>query len=91
MKFLLPVAPMPASKARPAPRPKSGKPLKVGLLHNGKPNGDAIIQSVFDALAVRGIAADAVSHSKPQAGEPLTAAMLEELKHCDLVVTALAN
>ena len=48
-------------------------------------------QSVFDALAVRGIAADSVTHSKPQAGEPLTPAMLEELKHCDLVVTALAN
>ena len=91
MKFVLPVAPMPVSQARPAPRPQPGKPLKVGLLHNGKPNGDAIIQSVFDALAVRGIAADAVLHSKPQAGEPLTPAMLEELRHCDLVVTALAN
>lgn len=91
MRFVLPVAPMPASQSRPAPRPQAGKRLKVGLLHNGKPNGDAIIQSVFDALAVRGIAADSVAYSKPQAGEPMTAAMLEELRHCDLVVTALAN
>ena len=91
MKVVLPVAPMPATQSRPAPRPPMGKSLKVGLLHNGKPNGDAIIQSVFDALAVRGIAADSVAFSKPQAGEPMTAAMMEELRRCDLVVTALAN
>ncbi len=91
MKFVLPVAPMPATQMRPAPRPQPGAPLKIGLLHNGKPNGDAIIQSVFDALAVRGMAVDSALHSKAQAGEPITPAMLEELKHCDLVVTALAN
>ncbi len=91
MQLLVPVPRMPNTRARPADRPAPGKALKIGLLHNCKPNGDAIIQSVFDALSVRGMAGEAVAQAKPQAGEPITPAMFEQFMQCDLVVTALAN
>jgi hypothetical protein len=90
MQLLVPVTSMPNARMRPAERPAPGKPLKIGMLHNCKPNGDIIMQSVFDMLAVKGLAADAIACVKHTAGEPAKADILEQLKDCDLVLTGLA-
>ena len=90
MKLLVPVSSMPNVRLRPAARPAHGKPLKIGLLHNCKPNGDVIMQSVFDMLAVKGLGGEAVVRVKHTAGEPAKPDLLDELRQCDLVLTGLA-
>lgn len=90
MKLLLPVANRPSAKARPAARPASGARLTVGLLHNCKPNGDTIIRAAYEALASKGIAAQSLYRVKHTAGEPMKPEILDELRRCDLVMTALA-
>ena len=91
MDLLLPVSPTAKIQSRPATRPARGKPLKIGLLDNTKPNGDAIIRSVFDALAAEGIGGEAVLHAKRHAGEGIRPELFNQLAQCDLVLTALAN
>lgn len=90
MKLLSPVSSMPNCRLRPADRPAQGKALKIGLLHNCKPNGDVIMQSVFDMLAVKGLGGESVVQVKHTAGEPARQDIIDELKQCDLVLTGLA-
>ncbi len=91
MQLLLPVSPMAKAQTRAAERPVRGKALKIGLLDNTKPNGDAIVQSVFDALAAEGIGGEAILYAKRHAGEGVKPELFAKLAQCDLVLTALAN
>lgn len=91
MKLLLPDSPVPKVQTRPAPRPDPEKTLKIGLLDNTKPNGDAIIQWAFDALVAQGIRGEAKIFRKVHAGIGIKPEMLAQLAQCDLVFTAIAN
>ena len=91
MEILLPVSSTPKTQAKPADRPAQGKRLKIGLLDNTKPNGDAIIQAVYDSLAAQGIGGESIIVAKRHAGEGIRPEVFDKLAQCDLVLTALAN
>lgn len=91
MQLLIPASTTAGSAVRPAPRPVPGKALTIGLLHNTKPNGDAIVKSVFDALAAQGHKVEAVAAAKHHAGEGVRQELFDKLSRCDLILNALAN
>lgn len=91
MNLVLPTAARTAAVVDPAPSPKAGTTLRLGLLHNCKPNGDVILAAAHAALVERGLArADAVHRVKHTAGEGMRGDVQGDLLHCDLVLTALA-
>lgn len=91
MQLLIPASATAQVAARAAARPLPGRPLKIGLLHNTKPNGDAIVRAVFDSLSAAGVVAEAVVAAKHHAGEGVRPALFDQLASCDLILNALAN
>jgi hypothetical protein len=68
----------------------SGKVL--GLLHNGKVNGDQLLDLVRDELAARYGLRDVVVVRKPSASRVAETAVLDRLaRECDAVVTAIGD
>lgn len=91
MKLVLPIAAHRPDSVEPASPPAVGMPLRLGLLHNCKPNGDTILASAHAGLVERGFAApEAVSRAKHTAGEGMRGEVRDDLLQCDLVLNALA-
>ena len=64
----------------------------LGLLHNGKVNGDRLLDLVRDQLAARYQLRDVVVVSKPSASRVADPAVLDRLaRECDAVVTAIGD
>jgi hypothetical protein len=64
----------------------------LGLLHNGKVNGDRLLDLVREQLAVRYQLRDIVVVSKPSASRVADPAVLDRLaRECDAVVTAIGD
>jgi hypothetical protein len=64
----------------------------LGLLHNGKVNGDQLLDLVRAELAVRYGLRDVVVVRKPSASRVAEGAVLDRLaRECDAVVTAIGD
>jgi diacylglycerol kinase family enzyme len=64
----------------------------LGLLHNGKVNGDQLLELVRDRLAARFRLRDVVIVHKPSASRVAEEAVLDRLaRECDAVVTAIGD
>jgi hypothetical protein len=64
----------------------------LGLLHNGKVNGDRLLDLVREQLATRYAVRDVVVVRKPSASRVAEAAVLDRLaRECDAVVTAIGD
>ena len=64
----------------------------LGLLHNGKVNGDRLLELVREQLAARYGIRDVVVVRKPSASRVAEAAVLDRLaRECDAVVTAIGD
>lgn len=64
----------------------------LGLLHNGKVNGDRLLDLVRDQLAARYGLRDVVVVRKPSASRVADEAVLDRLaRECDAVVTAIGD
>ena len=64
----------------------------LGLLHNGKVNGDRLLHLVREQLAARYQLRDVVMVSKPSASRVADPAVLDRLaRECDAVVTAVGD
>lgn len=85
------VAPAPA-EAPPAKRVADLDGAVLGLLANGKVNGDRLLDLVRDELGRRYDVREVVLLTKPSASRPAEDPMLEELAaRCDVVVTAIGD
>jgi hypothetical protein len=64
----------------------------LGLLHNGKVNGDRLLDLVREQLAARYGLRDVVVVRKPSASRVAEGAVLDRLaRECDAVVTAIGD
>jgi len=64
----------------------------LGLLHNGKVNGDQLLDLVREQLAARYGLRDVVVVRKPSASRVAEGAVLDRLaRECDAVVTAIGD
>ena len=64
----------------------------LGLLHNGKVNGDRLLHLVREQLAARYRLRDVIVVSKPSASRVADPAVLDRLaRECDAVVTAVGD
>jgi hypothetical protein len=64
----------------------------LGLLHNGKVNGDALLDLVREQLAARYGLREVVVVRKPSASRVAESVVLDRLaRECDAVVTAIGD
>jgi len=64
----------------------------LGLLHNGKVNGDRLLQLVGEQLAARYRLRDVIAVRKPSASRVAEDVILDRLaRECDAVVTAIGD
>ena len=64
----------------------------LGLLHNGKVNGDRLLQLVGEHLATRYGLRDVIAVRKPSASRVAEDVILDRLaRECDAVVTAIGD
>ena len=72
-----------------APRPATLDDTVLGLLANGKPNSDALLDMVHEVLADRYEFKEVVARNKGNASRPCDKGIIEELaERCDVVITA---
>ena len=63
----------------------------IGLLWNGKPNGDLYLESMKASLASRYPRLEFVEISKPSSSRGMEPEQFEALRSCHAVVTALGD
>ncbi len=75
-----------------APRVADLDGTVVGLLSNGKVNGERLLGLVRDELAARYDIREVITMVKPSASRVADGAMLDALAHrCDVVLTAIGD
>lgn len=75
-----------------AARPDSLAGRRVGILWNGKPNADLLLDRVAELLGERFGAAVTVRTAKPNVSAPAPADIIQKLvKECDVVVNAIGD
>lgn len=85
------VAPIPMEAVR-ATRTETLDGLTVGLLANGKPNADKLLELVHQVLADKYEFKGVVARNKGNASRPCPRDLLEEMaSQCDLVVTSTGD
>jgi hypothetical protein len=92
IKILDPTVPSTRAEASVAKRVTGLDGKVVGLLHNGKVNGDHLLQLVREELGTRYDLRDVVVMTKRGASIVADDAMLEALaSRCDVVMTAIGD
>lgn len=82
------VEPIPA-EAVIAARPETLDGMVLGLLANGKPNSEEMLELVHEVLADRYDFKDVVSRNKGTASRPCPVEIIDELiEQCDVVITS---
>jgi hypothetical protein len=75
-----------------APRPKSLRGLRIGLVDNTKHNSDALLLRIAALLEKEHGATSHVIRKKRSAGAAPSPEMIEEYKaHCDVVVAGIGD
>ena len=73
-----------------APRPRSLRGLRIGVLDNSKPNADVLLVGVAELIVARESAAEIVRWQKPGASYP--AAMMDDIvARADVLLTGSAD
>ena len=92
MKILDPTVPPAPAEAPLAKRVADLDGAVLGLLANGKVNGDRLLDLVREELSRRYDVREVVVLTKPSASRPAEDPMLEQLAaRCDVVVTAIGD
>lgn len=74
-----------------ATRLKSLKGARVGMIDNGKPNADLLLDSISQGLLSQGVSSVHV-FLKEHVGVPVNAATIDEIREsCDFVVAAIGD
>jgi hypothetical protein len=74
-----------------APRLRSLAGLRVGLLHNTKPNASVLLNAVADELQRHGVASSTM-YAKGYFGTPVEESQILLIgRECDLVVTGIGD
>jgi hypothetical protein len=90
-KLVLPVDPTVEERARLAPRPATLDGKRIGLLNNSKGNADHLLERVALRLGERYAVREFVRVTKPIFSRVAPDDQLEQLRSCDLVITAIAD
>jgi len=73
-----------------APRPRSLRGLRIGVLDNSKPNAGVLLGRVAELIAARASAAEIVRWQKPGASHP--AVMMDDIvARADVLLTGSAD
>ncbi len=81
----------PRSEGALSPRPDSLDGKRIGLLWNSKVNADIYLRRLEELLKDRHQGMEFVWRAKPTASKPMESEVFEDLKACDLVVTAFGD
>ena len=74
-----------------APRLQSLAGMRVGLLHNTKPNASVLLSAVGDELRRHGVASSTM-YAKGYFGTPVEESQIRSVaRDCDLVVTGIGD
>ena len=72
-----------------APRPETLNGIKVGLLANGKPNSDLILEMVYEILSDQVEFGGVVFRNKGNASKPCPESIIDDLvDNCGVVITS---
>lgn len=74
-----------------ASRPASLDGRRLGLLNNSKGNADLLLGRIAERLRERYRLSELLSLTKPIFSRMATSGQLEQLKLCDVVITAIAD
>lgn len=75
-----------------APRRLTLDGLRLGLLHNGKPNGEALLGEMAGSLGRRYSLAEVLVFAKPHFGTPVGAEQAEQVRAaCDVVLAGIGD
>ncbi|HET7378670.1 MAG TPA: hypothetical protein VFJ24_01390 [Gaiellales bacterium] len=92
IRILDPTVPPERAEASPAKRLRGLDGMVVGLLSNGKVNGDALLRLVGDKLVSRHGVRELVVREKPNASRVAPTDLVDQLvTQCDAVVTAIGD
>ena len=89
--LVLPVDMNVHDRARLAPRPSSLEGKRIGVLNNSKGNADHLLERISLRLRERYGVTDFVRLTKPIFSRVAPDDQLEQLRSCDLVMTAIAD
>jgi len=64
---------------------------RIGLLWNAKVNADIYLHRLQELIAERHVGVEFVWQAKPTASKPMEPEVLDEMRTCDLVVTAFGD
>ena len=64
---------------------------RIGLLWNAKVNADIYLRRLQELIAERHAGVEFVWRQKPTASKPMEPDVLEDLRECDVVVTAFGD
>lgn len=80
-----------AGGVRLSPRSGTLDGKRIGLLWNAKVNADIYLTRLKELLAEKYDGVEFVWQAKPTASKPMEPEVLEELRTCDVVVTAFGD
>ena len=80
-----------ASELGLARRPGSLDGTRIGLLWNAKVNADIYLHRLQELIEERHPGVEFVWQAKPTASKPMEPEVLDEMRTCDLVVTAFGD
>ncbi|MDH3598606.1 MAG: hypothetical protein OEU26_03080 [Candidatus Tectomicrobia bacterium] len=74
-----------------AHRPSSLQEIRLGMLSNGKPNGDLLLKTIRQELEQRIHFTEVNYQNKRTSSIPAPEPIMEELVQCDAVITAVGD
>ena len=92
IEILVPVAEINLGEVRMTERPSNLNGKVIGLMWDGKPNGDLLLDNLGEELKKKFLHSEILMNSKPRATSGALDEVLEELStKCNLVILAIAD